>query len=100
MNYVVSEWFCVNRLLSYIEKTHFMLFTNFKSYKHPVIKVNNSVIQKVKATNFYGIICPVWSTALTTVSSVASLNCSSNPSSMRKEISQRILTSAAGTMRT
>ena len=52
---IVNEWFCVNKLFLNLEKTHFILFTNCKSVKNPVIKINDKIIERVKATKFVGI---------------------------------------------
>ena len=52
---IVNEWFCVNKLSLNLEKTHFILFTNCKSVKNPVIKINDNVIERVKVTKFLGI---------------------------------------------
>ena len=38
-----------------LEKTHFILFTNWKSVKNLVLKVNDDVIEIVKVTTFFGI---------------------------------------------
>ena len=53
MNYASSECFCVNRLSLNSEKHIFWLITNGKSYKNPVININDNVIQRVKATKNY-----------------------------------------------
>ena len=52
---IVNEWFCVNKLSLYLEKTHFILFTNSKSVKNPVIKINYNFIERVKVTKNLGI---------------------------------------------
>ena len=52
---IVDEWFCVNKLSLYLEKTHFILFTNCKSVKNPVVRINDNVIERVKCKFFWGI---------------------------------------------
>ena len=49
---IVNEWFCVNKLSLYFEKTHFILFTNCITVKNHVIKINDNVIERVKVTIF------------------------------------------------
>ena len=45
---IVNEWFCINKLSLNVEKTHLILYTNCKSVKDPVIKINDNVIERVK----------------------------------------------------
>ena len=52
---IVNEWFCVNRLSQTLGKAYFILFVYCKSVKHPVIKINNNVIERVKVTQLLGI---------------------------------------------
>ena len=52
---IVNEWFCVNKFSLNLEKTHFILFTNCKSVKIPVIKINDNVIERVIVTKNLGI---------------------------------------------
>ena len=52
---IVNEWFCVDKLSLNLEKKHFILFTNCKSVKNPVIKINDNVIERVKGKKNLGI---------------------------------------------
>ena len=52
---IANEWFSVNKLSINLEETHFNLFTNCKSVKNPIIKINDNVIERVKVTTFWGI---------------------------------------------
>ena len=52
---IVNEWFCENKLYLNLKKTHFILFAHCRSVKNPVIKINDNVIERVKAKNFLGI---------------------------------------------
>ena len=50
---IVNEWSCVNILSFNLEKTHFILFTNCKSVKNPVIRINDNFFERVKDTNLW-----------------------------------------------
>ena len=52
---IFNEWVCVYKLFLNLEKTHFILFTNCKSLKNPVIKINDNVIERLKVTKILGI---------------------------------------------
>ena len=52
---IVNEWYCANKLSLNVEKTHLILFTNCKSVKNPMIKINDNVTDRVKDTKFLGI---------------------------------------------